>query len=270
MRGFHSIKSLQGLSLVELMVALLLGSFVAVAATQLFLINQSTNNLQNGLSSVQDQGRYAFSYISRDLMQAGYNSEGDSLSPFLFENSSIPGNEISQDEHSARYDRLVLQVNGGTDCVGNEFTGIKVYEMKENTQTGVTGLLCRIRWQETSTNDEGDEETAWKTTSETVVDYVEAFQVLYGVDTDSLGDSGYGAADYYATATDVSPALDRVVSVRYALLLASDRVVSTESAYAPTEIQVLDQVYDSDDINLSDGRAYRVYISTVGLRNQQG
>ena len=58
MRGFHSIKSLQGLSLVELMVALLLGSFVAVAATQLFLINQSTNNLQNGLSSVQDQGRY--------------------------------------------------------------------------------------------------------------------------------------------------------------------------------------------------------------------
>ena len=135
--------------------------------------------------------------------------------------------------------------------------------MKENAQTGVTGLLCRIRWQETSTNDEGDEETAWKTTSETVVDYVEAFQVLYGVDTDSLGDSGYGAADYYATATDVSPALDRVVSVRYALLLASDRVVSTESAYAPTEIQVLDQVYDSNDINLSDGRAYRVYISTV-------
>ena len=104
-----------------------------------------------------------------------------------------------------------------------------------------------------------------------VVDNVMAFQVVYGVDTDELGDSGYGLADYYTNADDIAPATDKVVSVRYALLIASDRVVNPDAAtYAPNDIRVLDQTYDSDDLNFADGRAYRVYTSTVGVRNLGG
>lgn len=254
MRNLAPTKS-KGLSLVELMVALLLGSIITVAATQLFLLNQQTNNLQNGLAYVQDQGRFAFSYISRDLMQAGFNHDGDPLNPFVFVNTSVPDGSVSSNNSVNGADVLVLQVSGGIDCLGNEFTGQKEYQV--NT---TKGLLCRTRAYDQATD-------SYIVNSETVVDGVEAFEVLYGVDTDDLGNPGYGSADFFLAADDVT-LVDRIVSVRYALLLSSDRVVSSDTAYAPTSIQVLDQEYDQDDIALADGKAYRVYTSTVGIRNQ--
>ena len=244
-----------GLSLVELMVALLLGSIIAVAATQLFLVNQRTNNLRNGLAYVQDQGRFAFSYISRDLMQAGFNQSGEPLDPFVFVNTTVPGGEVSGDNSSNGSDVLVMQVEGGRDCLGNVFTGVKVYSVNDSK-----GLECKTHAHDAASN-------TWTVDAEVVVDGVEAFQVLYGIDTDELGDSGYGFADFYASAATIVPTTDRIVTVRYGLLLASDRVVSSETAFAPADVRVLDQNYDQDDISLNDGKAYRVYTSTVGMRN---
>lgn len=252
-----TMKKARGLSLVELMVALVLGSIIVAAATQLFLVNQQTNNLQNGLAHVQDQGRFAFSYISRDLMQAGYSDAGTKLVPFAVSATSIPGGEVISNNDTNDGDVLVLQIEGGRNCVGNIITG---RGQKEYLLNNERGLLCRTRYFDAADN-------AWKTDSEVIVDGVEAFEVQYGIDTDSLGDSGYGAADFYATANTVV-ASDRIVSVRYALLLTSDRVVSRDSSYAPSSIRVLDAVYDSDAIDFTDGKAYRVYTSTVEIRNQ--
>ena len=255
------LKKVTGVSLVELMVALLLGSLIAVAATQLFLVNQQTNNLQAGLSFVQDQGRYAFNYISKDLMQAGYSDQGNQIAPFVF-TEIVTGWEVSDDDVDPRFDRLVYRVEGGANCSGGSFSGIKVYEVDG------TGLKCKTRWWNPNLNDGAG---GYTENSAVVVDNVMAFQVVYGVDTDELGDSGYGLADYYTNADDIAPATDKVVSVRYALLIASDRVVNPDAAtYAPNDIRVLDQTYDSDDLNFADGRAYRVYTSTVGVRNLGG
>ncbi len=245
----------KGLSLVELMVALLLGSIIAAAATQLFLVNSQTNNLRSGLAFVQDQGRFAFSYISRDLMQAGFSDSGALLTPFVFVNTTVPGGEVSGDDSTNNNDVLVMQVDGGRDCIGNIFTGVKVYEVNADN-----GLLCKTRAYDEATD-------TWSVDSEVVVEGVMAFQVLYGIDTDSLGDPGYGAADFYSSASNVVPATDRIVTVRYGLLIASDRSVTSDTAFAPANVRVLDQNYGQADIPLNDGRAYRVYTSTVGMRN---
>lgn len=239
-----------GFSLVELMVALLLGSLISIAATQLFLVNRQADNLQQGLSVVQDQGRFIFDFLSRDLMQAGHHSLA-AIEPFVFDSSSsqrgLDGN---------RYDTLVLQVNDGVNCQGVPgFSGIKKYHVGANKN-----LICV---------DYIDNGGAWDDqNSESLIDNVEAFQVLYGLDYQRLGEAGYGQADIYTTATQLTDADRRVVSVRFAVLLASDRSVGFDPARAPESLFLLDQQIGDDVVNFSDGRIYRVYSSTVALRNQ--
>jgi len=253
-----------GFSLVELMVALLLGSLISIAATQLFLVNRQSDNLQQGLSSIQDQGRFIFDYLSRDLMQAGYDGLA-AIEPFEF-NPAKGAGRYSID--GARNDELVVQMNAGFSCNGGfrDAPMIKRYHVNSDRN-----LVCAERYRDPA-------DSVWKNSdSEVLIDNVEAFQVLYGLDFDTtLGQSGYGYADAYVDSSGVrlsrdgaSPLPQRIVSVRFAVLLSSDKSAGLDPAKAPASISLLDQVIDSNDgVALNDGRLYRVYTSTVALRNQ--
>ena len=65
-------RSLNGFSLVELMIALALGSMVTAGVVQLFAANSETHNLLVGQSRMQESGRFALDFISRDVRKAGY------------------------------------------------------------------------------------------------------------------------------------------------------------------------------------------------------
>lgn len=245
-----------GFSLVELMVALLLGSLISIAATQLFLVNRQSDNLQQGLSTIQDQGRFIFDYLSRDLMQAGYDSAA-AIQPFEF--------DVGADYYSVdgdRDDELVVLMNAGVSCNGGyrDAAMIKRYHVSEKRS-----LICAEYHPVAGAAPEESD-------SEALIDNVEAFQVQYGVDFDTtIGLSGYGYADAYVDASSVrlSATPPRIVSVRFAVLLSSDKSAGLDPATAPESISLLDQVIDSDDeVTLDDGRLYRVYTSTVALRNQ--
>lgn len=62
---------MQGLTLIELMVAMVLGLVVVGGAISLTLANRQSYRTNEGLSQVQESGRTAFELISRDLRQAG-------------------------------------------------------------------------------------------------------------------------------------------------------------------------------------------------------
>lgn len=66
------IAKTQGFSLVELMIALALGSMVTAGVVQLFAANSETHNLLIGQSRMQESGRFALDFIGRDLRKAGY------------------------------------------------------------------------------------------------------------------------------------------------------------------------------------------------------
>lgn len=239
-----------GFSLVELMVALLLGSLISIAATQLFLVNRQADNLQQGLAAVQDQGRFIFDFLSRDLMQAGHDPL-ESVVPFVF---------ADHDGHVGvdgdRYDTLVMRVNDGVGCVSNsDFTGIKKYHVGNSKN-----LIC-AEFEQVGTD--------WVArNSESLIDNVEGFQVLYGLDYQSLGATGYGQADAYVPASLADDAAQRIVSVRFGVLLGSDRVVGFERDRGPESFTLLDQAISTDDVDPRDGRLFRAYTSTVALRNQ--
>lgn len=62
---------MQGLTLVELMVSMVLGLVVVGGAVSLTLANRQSYRTNEGLSQVQESARTAFELISRDVRQAG-------------------------------------------------------------------------------------------------------------------------------------------------------------------------------------------------------
>jgi type IV pilus assembly protein PilW len=68
-----SVRSKQaGFSLIELMIALVIGLILVAGVLQVFVGSTITYSMQSGLSKIQENGRFAISFLSRDIRQAGF------------------------------------------------------------------------------------------------------------------------------------------------------------------------------------------------------
>lgn len=61
-----------GLSLIELMIAITLGLILMAGVTQIFVSSKVVFSTQQGLSRIQETGRLAIDFMSRDISAAGY------------------------------------------------------------------------------------------------------------------------------------------------------------------------------------------------------
>ena len=69
-----SRRLMAGLSLIELMVALVLGLLVVAAAIGIFLSNRQTYRTTESVGRVQESARVAFELMARDVREAGGNA----------------------------------------------------------------------------------------------------------------------------------------------------------------------------------------------------
>ena len=76
-RGRANRANVHGLTLVELMIALMLGLLVVGSASAIFISNRQTYRATEGLGRVQENGRMAFELMVRDLREAGGNPCGN-------------------------------------------------------------------------------------------------------------------------------------------------------------------------------------------------
>lgn len=68
-----SLRHSQGFSLIEAMVALLLGLFVSLAAVGVFISNAKTSAVNQNIARIQESSRISFEMMVRDLREAGGN-----------------------------------------------------------------------------------------------------------------------------------------------------------------------------------------------------
>jgi type IV pilus assembly protein PilW len=61
-----------GLSLIELMIALLIGSILLLGVVQVFSASRTAYQLSEGMSRTQENGRFALDYLQRDIRMAGH------------------------------------------------------------------------------------------------------------------------------------------------------------------------------------------------------
>lgn len=75
MRSLNSRHPQAGLSLIELMIALTLASFLILGVTQIFIDNKRSYVFQQNQAGNQENSRYALGFLEQELAKAGYRRQ---------------------------------------------------------------------------------------------------------------------------------------------------------------------------------------------------
>jgi type IV pilus assembly protein PilW len=141
-----------GVSMVELLVAMLLGLFLLFALVQILINGKESFNSANNMSRLQENGRIATNLIITDLKRAGYMG-GNSDVPNIFGTTGAEAPAISCDTTNSKWARMITQpivglndTREGFDCIA-EGTYLRgdVIAMRYAAPWMVTGALTGTR-----------------------------------------------------------------------------------------------------------------------------
>jgi len=148
-------RSQNGLTLVELLIALVLGLIILSAVFNTYVGSTRSARFSQGIAQMQENGRYGITTMQRGIRLAGYSPQGD-LEPFDIAKSSASS--------------VVVRVTDLFDCNGESTKdegGIAVntyaYD-KDSTSITCTGSVGKV--------------------ATPVVEGVDAMRLLWGIDTD--------------------------------------------------------------------------------------
>ena len=251
-----------GFSLIELMVAMVLGILVVIGATQVYIGTRQTNRVQEMQARLTEDGRFALSMLQRLISQAGYRPP----------NEALPNDRIVPDATTPAT-KFVLKTKGDNSnivgCNGakiTETTNFSSLEIKRdgNKLTCATvGATTAVDWIAPQTGGRGTE----------VID----FRVQYGYDNavapsdlaDDYRCGGAGVdrdciADAYATSLPSGVTNEQIVAVQVCLVLRTEML--------DAGISKAGAVKDCSDSAISgsdtDKKLYRQFRSTVLLKNR--
>ncbi|MBD1388887.1 PilW family protein [Neiella sp. HB171785] len=278
-----------GLSMVELIIAMLLGLMLLMGAMSVLSNNNANLQLNEGLASVQENGRFALTRLTQTIRLAGsYNPQDPALNltgvdptteqADLAENAVVfPGVYASGlavgsvNGASGASDTLVVGLQAEADCrlnthgygttvvaggsVAQQFHVINEYYLEDDSLKcrGYEGRVLR-----------GEKASSANTSAVTLVENVEDFQVLYGVAEADGNNVFSGQPSSYMTADRAATAVTnggRVVAVQFALLIYSDEPISSTSGSRSVKL------LDKTAFTPTERRIYRQFQQTVMLRN---
>ncbi|MAB24826.1 MAG: hypothetical protein CMK78_10835 [Pseudomonadales bacterium] len=256
-------RSQRGLTLVELMIALLLGLLLSLAAIQLLITNQRTFSLQDAVTGMNEDGQTVLRYIAADIRNAGRGSQVEGFVQPVVQALSVDdaeGNSVafqSADGGAGGNDVLVVSYLAQRACQGADLTAGGANpegEIVVNRYYVVDESL----WCSSLRKSGAGGYAALAPNAVELISGVESFQVLYGVD-GSL-DSDIGATKFVSAAG--LDADDSVVSIRVGLLLRS----SDTTLPVPAGGQTL-SVLDQQVVTPEDRAIRRVFSTTAQVRN---
>ena len=247
-----------GYTLIELMVAMMLGLFILAGIIQINLSSKKTYQISSYSSVLQDDLKNANHHLSLAARKTGFRSAPWMSNENAFEADLIfteKGQVVTGSDGATATDSDILSIRyqgsgdgAGTpdgvvaDCIGDTLDSgdlaVVTFDIDQNI------LRC-------TTNNE----TQGTTQTEEMVANIENMQVLYGIDTD-----GNNYANHYINASTVAT-WGNVVSIRIALLLKT-----TKEIYNFTDTKAI----TLNDITLPapNDRFMRMQsVSTISLRN---
>lgn len=280
-------KQQTGLSLVELIVAMVIGLTVVGAALSMYISSGFTSRGSSALSQMTEDASIALSLLRSQVAMAGYgrpigvNMSTNALvkeytGEAIFgctggptaETKGSPLNSVTCTNNGAQPDSITVlyqaDVNNTvpttatpprpTDCLGNSFAARGGLDIAENRYYVDSNTLVCLGNGNAS--------------PQPLVENIQDMKILYGV-ADATGAASNGVAERYLTAQQIAgttvPALGstlwtRVTSARICIVVRS-------------ETQVLDEVTnyfgcDGQPQTPPDRRLYRAFTTTVVLQNR--
>lgn len=231
----------RGLTLVELLVGMVIGLFLTAGIVTVFVGTKQGYRLTEAMSRLQENGRFAVEYLSRDLRQAGYRDITDSdLGPLV---NSIEGWSGTNPDPSAL-----------TNYVANTDV-LRVTYAEPNTSPAVIHNVLYYIGTPSSSTEPGLRRRIDANDSQELIEGIQDMQILYGLDTD-----GDGNLDSYASTTSN---WSQVIAVRVNLLLGSP-----EGNVAESSMSLPFQKNDGSFFTATDRRVYQAFTATIALRNR--
>jgi type IV pilus assembly protein PilW len=228
-----------GFTIIELMIAGLLGIILTAGVIQLFVGSNRNYTLQNELANVQEDGRFALIFLENEIQKGGW------IDDFIRE--VPPAIDLNNSADGAR-DRIAVSYAlppDSRDCNGAVVAdGLIVNQFFVGGASGEE-LMCL-----------GNGGGA----AQPLIDGVKNFQVLYGVETSGVCPDG--AVNQYMTRDQIVASGGNlvIVSARVALLLGSENDVLT-TAESHTH-DLLDT-----QMTTNDRLAYRTFQQTIYMPN---
>ncbi|MCP4406676.1 MAG: hypothetical protein GY807_02750 [Gammaproteobacteria bacterium] len=249
MSGFKPGYKQSGLSLVEVMVAIVISLLILLGMTQMMIGNKKTYRAQNTLQRFQENARITTIILSNVIAKAGYhlNPSADPLLVFPPTNPIITGtgNGATPDTITVSFE------NDGTlfDCLGNTIGSSASPALVSNTfsiDNASNTLRCSVNGG----------------AIQALISNIENMAIRYGVDS-----SGDGSVDQYLWASEVTTAgvWNNVLSVGIAVMVHSDDGVRPT---AGTAFYSLVGAVISGPAAGTDQRARRVITRFIALNNR--
>ena len=254
-----TMSSQRGLTLVELMVALLIGLIIMWGVAKVFVSNRQTYATQEGLARLQENGQYALNFITRHVRQAGYYPKT---------RFNVAESKIQQEQWAFGNTKPITGVEGGgtlsdsltlayyttaTDCVGNGFPLGGAVGTQGTTPAGEAAEIALNAFT-IDTGAAGSPSLFCNGVE--IAEGIENLQIRYGTDTNNDG-----IVDSYVS---FSAGLDitTVLTLQVALLVETIQEISPDSDT---------KTYDLLGTTIGpvgDHRLRQVYGSTIKLRDR--
>jgi type IV pilus assembly protein PilW len=237
----------KGFTLIEIMIALLVGAFLLVGILQIFLSSRQTYQMQENLSRLQENGRFAMDMVARDIRMAGYWGCLKSVGVGNMDITGLNDNTANLDNIDNGTDTLTLRGAFAMPVPPNiAIPGVTCGNTVDTTNPYYTNFSSIVTYRINNSVLEKTDPTNANTFTE-LIEGVENMQVYYGAD-NNVDDS----PDSYVPAGTVGLNMDKVVSIRMVLTV---RTLDNNLA------ETADPVH-------GDRRIRRNFSSTITLRNR--
>lgn len=223
--------SQRGMSLIELMIAMVIGLIIIAGVINIFIASQQSTRYSDGLRSMQENGRQAVFVLQNAIRQAGY-STGDPVAAIDLANSGPA--------------QLTVRYQSPLDCSGGD------------TSAAIPVGIAVDTYSLVDTADPGQQIVCTGNVGATpipVVDNVESVQFLFGLDED-----GDDVIERYASFAEVTDEID-IAGIKFGLLVVTDNPI--KDFQVNKTWTVLDGTFTAND---KFGR--QVFQSMVLIRNK--
>ncbi|MBF7688400.1 PilW family protein [Acinetobacter rathckeae] len=273
----------KGFTMVELMVALLLGTMISSIALMLFLSGQRSQALQQATAEIQDGSNFSLEYMVRNIRKSNFSGSGTTVNNdsanggIVLSGKNLVGvssdlvtlNEatksasnhidvVNSDQLTIQYFVSQDQVNQRFfDCTGQQVTESRyVVERYFVRQNG--GLVCA--------SNRGGNVNSLASNAQLIMPGVDYLRVLLSVQRSSDSALNDVAINQYN-------GVDNIVGVKLGILLRSNQTVGTNIALNQGQsVRVLDRTVQLSDLTTDkQTNNLRVVLEqTVALRNAIG
>lgn len=243
-------KHQSGYTLLELLIAGVIGLILLLGVTQIYLNASRTNNFQSSVIEVQDKGRFVLALLEKDLQRAGWSNidpgvDLGTLDAHIDFTATANGTGFNgSDSITVRYESDTEDgVDAEYSCDGVLVTDgdlvINAYSITDADGDGIGALVCNGR---------------------ELIEGVESLQLLYGVE--SITGTQDGIVDGYVNAGGIGGYEELVATVRVGLLLRSTSEPLEQNN--TNSYQVLDTTFAAQD----DRVLRRAFTKTILLPNK--